>query len=73
MIAIARKGVTLLDLAMQYTGSADGVVEIARLNGLAIDTIFAGAQKVIVPDVKSREVEKIKQSGAEFCTGGGTQ
>ena len=65
-----RKGMSILDAALQYCGSIDYAAEIAMLNDVAVDTVYDANTTIRVPEVKNGTVDKIRQSGAAFCTGG---
>lgn len=62
-------GQSLPDVALQFCGDIDRVVEIAELNGLPVDFVASASMELIVPDVKSVMRSRIEASGAEFCTG----
>lgn len=46
----ARKGQSLIDLALQESGSADWGEEVAKQNGLPADYVCAGGEEIEVPD-----------------------
>lgn len=62
-------GQSLPDVALQFCGDVDRVVEIAELNGLAVDFVASSSMELVVPDVRNAMRSRIEASGAEFCTG----
>lgn len=62
-------GQSLPDVALQFCGDVDRVVEIAELNGLPVDFVASSSMELIVPDVRNAVKSRIEASGAEFCTG----
>ena len=62
-------GQSLPDVALQFCGDIDRVVEIAELNGLPVDFVASSSMELVVPDVRNVMVERIKNSEAVFCTG----
>lgn len=62
-------GQSLPDVALQFCGDIDKVVEIAELNGLPLDFVASSSMELVVPDVRNVMVERIKNSEAVFCTG----
>lgn len=69
MIVEVKAGQSLVDVALQFCGDIDRVVEIAGLNGLAVDYVATSSMELVVPDVKNAMKSRIEASGAEFCTG----
>jgi hypothetical protein len=76
-----QKHQTLLDIAIQHTGSVESVVEIAELNGLEVTADVVPGTKLIMPEVVERRVkiffdesdskpvtatERTKETGIEF-------
>ena len=41
---------SLLDVAIQHTGTADSALEIAVANALSVDYTFAAAMQITIPD-----------------------
>lgn len=62
-------GQSLPDVALQFCGDIDRVVEIAELNGLPVDFVASSSMELVVPDVRNVMRSRIEASGAEFCTG----
>lgn len=62
-------GQSLPDVALQFCGDIDKVVEIAELNGLPVDFVASASMELVVPDVWNAMRSRIEASGAEFCTG----
>lgn len=69
MIVEVKAGQSLVDVALQFCGDVDRVVEIAELNGLVVDFVATSSMELVVPDVKNAMKSRIEASGAEFCTG----
>lgn len=69
MIVEVKAGQSLVDVALQFCGDVDRVVEIAELNGLDVDFVAMSSMELVVPDVKNAMKSRIEASGAEFCTG----
>lgn len=69
MIVEVKVGQSLVDVALQFCGDVDRVVEIAELNGLDVDFVAMSSMELLVPDVKNAMKSRIEASGAEFCTG----
>lgn len=69
MIVEVKAGQSLPDVALQFCGDVDRVVEIAELNGLPVDFVATSSMEMVVPDVRNAMVERIKNSEAVFCTG----
>lgn len=69
MIVEVKAGQSLVDVALQFCGDMDRVVEIAELNGLDVDFVATSSMELVVPDVKNAMKSRIEDSGAEFCTG----
>ncbi len=69
MIVEVSRGMSLIDVALQFCGDVDKVVEIAELNDIAVDCVAKGNEEWLVPDEKNVIAERIKSSGAVFCTG----
>ena len=59
---------SVLDVALQRCGSVDYAAEVAELNALPVDWVFAADAEVVVPEVNSQAAKKISNSGAVFCT-----
>ena len=54
---------TLVDIAVQYLGSAEAVYALAQLNGLSITSILANGQELLLPKVENEKVVQVfKQS-----------
>lgn len=69
MIVEVKAGQSLVDVALQFCGDVDRVVEIAELNGLEVDYVAESSMELVVPDVRNAMRSRIEASGAEFCTG----
>ena len=69
MIVEVKADQSLVDVALQFCGDVDRVVEIAELNGLDVDFVAMSSMELVVPDVKNAMKSRIEASGAEFCTG----
>jgi hypothetical protein len=69
MIVEVKAGQSLVDVALQFCGDVDRVVEIAELNGLAVDFVASSSMEMVVPDVRNVMRSRIEAPGAEFCTG----
>jgi hypothetical protein len=69
MIVEVKAGQSLVDIALQFCGDVDRVVEIAELNGLVVDFVASASMELVVPDVRNVMRSRIEASGAEFCTG----
>ena len=69
MIVEVKAGQSLPDVALQFCGDVDRVVEIAELNGLPVDFVAESSMEMVVPDVRNILAERIKNSEAVFCTG----
>lgn len=69
MIVEVKAGQSLVDVALQFCGDVDRVVEIAELNGLVVDFVATSSMELVVPDVRNAMRSRIEASGAEFCTG----
>jgi len=53
MVSIsAREGQNLFDISLQYLGSLDGLVELAKMNNLAITDDLKSGQVIVLPDDK---------------------
>jgi hypothetical protein len=48
----------MLDLAIQYLGSAEGVFALAQLNGLAVTDRPAAGSTVLLPEVVDRRTRQ---------------
>jgi hypothetical protein len=69
MIVEVKAGQSLVDVALQFCGDIDRVVEIAELNGLVVDYVASSSMELVVPDVQNVMRSRIEASGAKFCTG----
>lgn len=69
MIVEVKAGQSLVDVALQFCGDIDRVVEIAELNDLGVDFVATSSMELVVPDVRNVMRSRIEASGAEFCTG----
>lgn len=69
MIVEVKAGQSLVDVALQFCGDMDRVVEIAELNGLDVDFVATSSIEMVVSDVRNVMKSRIEASGAEFCTG----
>ena len=58
----------MIDVALLWCGRVDYAAEVAELNSLPVDWVFATDAEVVVPEVNSQASKKISNSGAEFCT-----
>ena len=67
--ATARKGQSLIDLALQESGSADWGEEAAKLNGLPADYVCAGGEVLEMPDGNETEWKRIAAAGVVPVTG----
>jgi hypothetical protein len=71
---ITQSGQTIMDVALQETGSIDGVLDIMELNGLALDEHFGPGNDVETPEPKApRIVEYYRTRGIEIATGDGNE
>ncbi len=61
--AIVRHGQSLLDIAIQYTGSEESLAELARLNNLNITATLTPGAEVELPAVIDKRVVKIFKDG----------
>ena len=68
MRVIVNRCMSVLDVALQWCGSVDYAAEVAELNALPVDWVFAADAEVVVPEVNSQAAKKISNSGAVFCT-----
>ena len=59
---------SVIDVALQWCGSVDYAAEVAELNDLPVDWVFAADAEVVLPEVNSQAAKKISNSGAVFCT-----
>jgi hypothetical protein len=57
--AIAGVEQTLLDIAVQYCGSAEAVFELARLNRLSITDDLIAGQELLLPSAYNDKVVKV--------------
>lgn len=69
MIVEIKAGQSLVDVALQFCGDIDRVVEIAELNGLDVAFVATSSMELVVPDIRNAMRSRIEASGAEFCTG----
>lgn len=67
--AKARKGQSLIDLALQECGSADCGEEVAKMNGLAADYVCSGGEELEMPDGSEEERKRIAAAGVVPVTG----
>ncbi len=67
--ARARKGQSLIDLALQESGSADWGEEVAKQNGLPADYVCAGGEEIEVPAGREAERKRTATAGVVPVTG----
>ena len=69
MSEIVKQGQSILDLAVQYYGTVEGVMDIAIKNGISItDSLVAGSEFIISP-VNNLTAKYIKDKGIVVATG----
>ncbi len=65
----ARKGQSLIDVALQESGSADWGEEVAKQNGLPADYVCSGGEELVVPDGRETDRKRMAQAGVVPVTG----
>ncbi|MCF8219391.1 MAG: hypothetical protein K9J21_10475 [Bacteroidales bacterium] len=57
------KGQDIVDVCLELTGTYKGTVDVAELNGLAIDHVFDGVTEINLPQ---SVIDEIKDLGARI-------
>lgn len=65
----ARRGQSLIDLALQHSGSADLGETVAKMNGLSADYVCVGGETLTVPDGVEAERRRLEAAGVVPLTG----
>lgn len=65
----ARKGQSLIDLALQHCGSADWGEDVAKQNNLNPDYVCSGGEVLEMPDGVEAERKRIAAAGVVPVTG----
>lgn len=65
----ARKGQSLIDLALQHCGSADWGEDVAKQNSLSPDYVCSGGEVLEMPDGVEAERKRIASAGVVPVTG----
>jgi len=65
----ARRGQSLIDLALQHSGSADLGETVAKMNGLSADYVCVGGETLSVPDGVEAERRRLEAAGVVPLTG----
>lgn len=65
----ARRGQSLIDLALQHSGSADFGEAVAKMNGLSADYVCVGGETLTVPDGVEAERRRLEAAGVVPLTG----
>lgn len=65
----AIRGQSLWDIALQHCGDADLAEEIAQLNGLDPNTVFAGGETLAAPDGDLAAAARLAAEGVVPVTG----
>lgn len=72
--ARVQAGQSLTDIAIQYLGSAEGVVQLARLNDLGVTDVLVAGSELTLPAVIDKRVLRVFSVGgyvpaSEFTSG----
>ena len=68
-VCIVLDGQTLLDIAVQYCGSADAAFEIAQLNGLSVTDDLMTGRDLSLPGITNKKIaEYYKNKGLQPAT-----
>lgn len=65
----ARKGQSLIDLALQHSGSADFGEAVAKMNGMEADYVCGGGETLSVPDGVEADRRRLEAAGVVPLTG----
>lgn len=65
----ARRGQSLIDLALQHSGSADLGETVAKMNGLSADYVCVGGETLSVPDGVEADRRRLEAAGVVPLTG----
>lgn len=65
----ARRGQSLIDLALQHSGSADLGETVAKMNGLPADYVCVGGEMLSVPDGVEADRRRLEAAGVVPLTG----
>lgn len=60
-----KPGQTLLDISIQYLGTASAVAGLAQLNGLDMTATISAGQVLTLPDVSDKRVVKMLLEGGQ--------
>lgn len=67
----AKRGQSLLDVALEHSGSADWGEDVAKQNGLAADYVCDGSEELEVPDGDEAARKRLAAAGVVPVTGTG--
>lgn len=64
-----RRGQSMIDVAIQHCGNADYAYEVAKANGLDVDTVLEENRVLEAPSVNTRLQKEVERLGLNPCTG----